>query len=70
VNYPQLLGETYARNLEARMRQAQAFSGLPIVLNFRSRNRAEDLGSGEAKGAKRFSIQSSAFAKISGGAQS
>jgi GTP-binding protein len=37
VNDPQLLGETYARFLEAQIRQAQPFTGLPLMLNFRPR---------------------------------
>ena len=38
VNDPQLLGETYARYLEAQVREAQPFPGLPIMLNFRPRS--------------------------------
>ena len=38
VNDPQLLGETYARFLEAQIRQAQPFTGLPLMLNFRPRS--------------------------------
>src|SRR5450432_2516128 len=38
VNDPKLLGETYARFLEARIRQAQPFPGLPLMLNFRPRS--------------------------------
>ena len=38
VNDPQLLGETYARYLEARLREAQPFPGLPLMLNFRPRS--------------------------------
>ena len=37
VNDPQLLGETYARYLEAQIRKAQPFVGLPLMLNFRPR---------------------------------
>ncbi|MBA3542937.1 MAG: ribosome biogenesis GTPase Der [Chthoniobacterales bacterium] len=37
VNDPQLLGETYARYLEARIREVQPFTGLPLMLNFRPR---------------------------------
>ena len=47
VNDPELLGETYARYLEAQIREAAAFPGLPLMLNFRPR--AE---SGPRKGAK------------------
>ena len=38
VNDPQLLGETYARYLEAQIREAQPFPGLPLMLNFRPRS--------------------------------
>ena len=38
VNDPQLLGETYARYLEAQIRAAQPFVGLPLMLNFRPRS--------------------------------
>ncbi|HEX5176143.1 MAG TPA: ribosome biogenesis GTPase Der [Chthoniobacteraceae bacterium] len=38
VNDPQLLGETYARDLEAQIRAAQPFAGLPLMLNFRPRS--------------------------------
>ncbi len=37
VNDPKLLGETYARYLEAQIRAAQPFPGLPLMLNFRPR---------------------------------
>jgi GTPase len=37
VNDPQLLGETYARYLEAQIREARPFPGLPLMLNFRPR---------------------------------
>ena len=37
VNDPQLLGETYARYLEAQIREANPFTGLPLMLNFRPR---------------------------------
>jgi GTP-binding protein len=37
VNDPQLLGETYVRYLEAQIREAQPFAGLPLMLNFRPR---------------------------------
>ena len=42
VNDPQLLGETYARYLEAQIRGAQPFPGLPIMLNFRPRTETGD----------------------------
>jgi predicted GTPase len=38
VNDPQLLGETYVRYLEAQIRAAQPFPGLPLMLNFRPRS--------------------------------
>jgi GTPase len=38
VNDPQLLGETYARYLEAQIREVQPFPGLPLMLNFRPRS--------------------------------
>ncbi|HEY2799046.1 MAG TPA: ribosome biogenesis GTPase Der [Chthoniobacterales bacterium] len=38
VNEPQLLGETYARYLEAQIRAAQPFEGLPLMLDFRPRS--------------------------------
>ena len=44
VNDPQLLGDTYARYLEAQIRAEQEFHGLPIMLNFRPR--AESSGGG------------------------
>jgi GTPase len=37
VNDPQLLGETYARYLEAQIREVAPFIGLPLMLNFRPR---------------------------------
>ncbi len=37
VNDPQLLGDTYARYLEAQIRAAEPFNGLPLMLNFRPR---------------------------------
>jgi GTPase len=38
VNDPRLLGETYSRYLEARIRKAQPFPGLPIILTLRPRS--------------------------------
>jgi len=38
VNDPKLLGQTYERYLEAQIRDAQPFTGLPILLNFRPRS--------------------------------
>src|SRR5205814_4145776 len=40
VNDPKLLGQTYERYLEAQIRDAQPFPGLPILLNFRPRSEA------------------------------
>jgi GTP-binding protein len=37
VNDPRLLSRTYKRYLESRIRQAQAFPGLPIILTLRPR---------------------------------
>jgi GTP-binding protein len=37
VNEPRLLTDTYRRYLEARIRKAQPFSGLPIILTLRPR---------------------------------
>jgi len=44
VNNPQLLGETYARYLEAQIRAAHPFTGLPLMLNFRPRSSAQNAG--------------------------
>jgi len=44
VNDPQLLGETYARYLEAQIRAAQPFPGLPLMLNFRPRTESGSRG--------------------------
>jgi GTPase len=38
VNEPKLLGETYRRYLEARIRKAQPYPGLPIILMLRPRS--------------------------------
>lgn len=38
VNEPKLLGETYRRYLEARIRKAQPYPGLPIILTLRPRS--------------------------------
>ncbi len=38
VNDPRLLGETYRRYLEARIRKAQPYPGLPIILTLRPRS--------------------------------
>ena len=38
VNDPKLLGQTYERYLEAQIREAQPFPGLPVLLNFRPRS--------------------------------
>jgi len=39
VNEPKLLGETYRRYLEARIRKAQPYPGLPIILTLRPRSK-------------------------------
>ena len=51
VNDPQLMNETYRRYLESRMRTAQPYPGLPIVLTLRRRTsvRHEDRGVRAAK---------------------
>jgi len=38
VNEPRLLSETYRRYLEARIREAQPYTGLPIILTLRPRS--------------------------------
>jgi GTP-binding protein len=38
VNQPKLLGETYGRYLEGRIRAAEAYPGLPVLLNCRARS--------------------------------
>src|SRR5438128_2958042 len=40
VNDPRLLKETYSRYLEARIRQLELYSGLPIILTLRARKPA------------------------------
>ncbi len=40
VNDPRLLNQTYQRYLEARIRDAQPFPGLPIILMFRRREQS------------------------------
>jgi len=39
VNDPKLLGETYRRFLEARIREAEPFPGLPILMKCRPRQK-------------------------------
>src|SRR4029453_3634592 len=39
VNEPRLLPETYRRHLEARIRKAQPYPGLPIILTLRPRSK-------------------------------
>ncbi|MDQ3626190.1 MAG: ribosome biogenesis GTPase Der [Verrucomicrobiota bacterium] len=38
VNQPKLLGDTYARFLEGRIRQAEPYPGLPVLLTLRARS--------------------------------
>ena len=38
VNQPKLLGETYGRYLEGRIRAAEPYPGLPVLLNCRARS--------------------------------
>jgi GTPase len=42
VNDPKLLGETYARYLEARIREAEPYPGLPLQLKLRPRKETPD----------------------------
>jgi GTP-binding protein len=39
VNDPKLMTEAYCRYLEARIREAEPYSGLPIILSLRARAR-------------------------------
>jgi hypothetical protein len=39
VNDPQLMTESYRRYLEARIREAEPYPGLPIILTLRARAR-------------------------------
>ncbi|PYK25848.1 MAG: hypothetical protein DME59_09310, partial [Verrucomicrobia bacterium] len=39
VNDPRLTTETYRRYLEARIREAEPYPGLPIILTLRARAR-------------------------------
>ena len=39
VNDPRLMNETYRRYLEARIRKAEPYPGLPIILTLRPRTR-------------------------------
>ncbi len=42
VNDPKLLGETYERYIERRIREAEPYPGLPILLRFRPRKQEHD----------------------------
>jgi GTP-binding protein len=42
VNQPKLLGETYRRYLEGRIRAAEAYPGLPVLLSCRARSEVPD----------------------------
>ncbi|MEO7723924.1 MAG: ribosome biogenesis GTPase Der [Chthoniobacterales bacterium] len=54
VNDPKLLGETYARYLEAQLREVQPFPGLPLMLNFRPRTeRSPSAGARVSRSEKR-----------------
>jgi GTPase len=48
VNDPQLMTETYRRYLEARVREAEAYPGLPIFLTLRARAQKESVQSGRS----------------------
>jgi predicted GTPase len=41
VNQPKLLADTYARYLEGRIRQAEPYPGLPVLLTCRARSERE-----------------------------
>jgi len=49
VNQPKLLSDTYTRYLERRIRAAEAYPGLPLILSCRARSEAEDRDSGRAR---------------------
>ncbi|HEY2139374.1 MAG TPA: hypothetical protein VGH00_04785, partial [Chthoniobacterales bacterium] len=42
VNQPKLLGDTYARYLERRVRAISPFAGLPILFSCRARSESEE----------------------------
>ena len=42
VNQPKLLGDTYARFLEGRIRQAEPYPGLPVLLTCRARTQTRE----------------------------
>ena len=52
VNQPKLLSDTYSRYLERRIRAAQAYPGLPLVLSRRARSESEGRASARPAGAK------------------
>jgi predicted GTPase len=49
VNDPRLLSQTYKRYLESRIRDAQPFPGLPIILTLRPRAKSVMPASRRAK---------------------
>ncbi|MEO6872743.1 MAG: ribosome biogenesis GTPase Der [Chthoniobacterales bacterium] len=49
VNDPQLLGDTYARYLEAQIRDAEPFRGLPLMLNLRPRTETAEASTRRAR---------------------
>jgi GTP-binding protein len=49
VNQPKLLSDPYARYLERRIRAAQAYPGLPLILSCRARSESETSGSGRSR---------------------
>ncbi|MEO5717079.1 MAG: ribosome biogenesis GTPase Der [Chthoniobacterales bacterium] len=53
VNDPKLLGETYARYLEAQLREVEPFPGLPLMLNFRPRTETSSPRSPRSKSSSR-----------------
>jgi GTP-binding protein len=49
VNQPKLLSDPYARYLERRIRAAQAYPGLPLILSCRARSESEAPDSGRSR---------------------
>src|SRR5687767_10077667 len=49
VNQPKLLSDPYARYLERRIRTAQAYPGLPLILSCRARSESETPDSGRSR---------------------
>ena len=49
VNQPKLLGDTYKRYIERRIRAASPFPGLPVLLSCRARSESEGRASGRPR---------------------